>query len=640
MATTYDDYTKARGGKERSVKKESKPGGLGGFLSSLLPTGGGVGGALAGAAGGAALGSAVPIVGTAIGGLLGAIAGGAGGSAVGKFGQNALEGKQDLGEGVGEEALIGGLTSTPITGGLKLLKGAAKAPFVEGAFKKGAQEAGASAIPKMATGLREKAGAELANAGEVASKPGLLNRIQTTGSDMRRDVAGTSRVSDSYTRELDLLDALERNGLKGSASNQYKNIDKSIGKLSEGINAELSVIKNSVPRSDTVNSLRTRVLDEIPEDAMFTRELDRSLSRISKNAANDIDAKELFAIKQEVGNRLGNAFKKLERGGNLTTKEEVDMALWKQLDNEITTLAPTVKQATLDQSKLIAARPALQKQSEKTAGIPLLGVKSKTLERMSQSGRDVVGRAATGKGIIGRATADAASKAEIPAGQGILGAVTRESLLGTRPSMGAEAMPDEALALDETALAGAELGAEEQVDETAQLQERIKAAALQALAAGDTKGLDSIMQVASLLQSFAPAQEKPMSAEASKVVGNANSGLDSLSQLENIIAGQGGEVSKATLVPGRDLFGNLGSNVLGTAEFDNASKNLADVITRLRTGAALTDSEEKFYKAQLPQAFDSPEVIQQKLGTFRDLFQSVASRTGTSGTDIQSAVGM
>jgi len=97
-------------------------------------------------------------------------------------------------------------------------------------------------------------------------------------------------------------------------------------------------------------------------------------------------------------------------------------------------------------------------------------------------------------------------------------------------------------------------------------------------------------------------------------------------------------VPQGTLVPGRELFGNLGANALGTAEYDNASRNLSDVITRLRTGAALTNEEASFYNSQLPQAFDSPEVIAQKLGVFRDLFNSISSRTGSAGTTIEDAL--
>ena len=133
-----------------------------------------------------------------------------------------------------------------------------------------------------------------------------------------------------------------------------------------------------------------------------------------------------------------------------------------------------------------------------------------------------------------------------------------------------------------------------------------------------------------------PASAKPLSAEASKVLANANSGLTSLDQLSSMIS-KGG-VPKGTVIPGRSLLGGAGANLLGTASYDTAARNIADVITRLRTGAALTESEERFYRSQLPQAFDDPETIQQKLQLFNDLFSSIANRTGSAGTSLEDAL--
>lgn len=79
------------------------------WFTSLLPTGGSIGGGLGGAALGASIGSIIPGIGTAIGGILGGALGSAGGAAAGKFGENAMTGQQDLGNGVGDEALSAGV---------------------------------------------------------------------------------------------------------------------------------------------------------------------------------------------------------------------------------------------------------------------------------------------------------------------------------------------------------------------------------------------------------------------------------------------------------------------------------------------------------------------------------------------------
>lgn len=119
------------------------------LAASLLPTGGGIAGTLGGAAAGAAAGSVVPVVGTAIGGLLGAILGGAGGSALGKVGENAIEGNEDLGEGVLGEALLGGVTSLPIGAGFKLARaGAAAAGVGKTSARELLEQAGTQTIGK------------------------------------------------------------------------------------------------------------------------------------------------------------------------------------------------------------------------------------------------------------------------------------------------------------------------------------------------------------------------------------------------------------------------------------------------------------------------------------------------------------
>lgn len=168
-----------------------------------------------------------------------------------------------------------------------------------------------------------------------------------------------------------------------------------------------------------------------------------------------------------------------------------------------------------------------------------------------------------------------------------------------------------------------------------QIQQGLQAAAIEALARGDTQGIAAIKSVMDIVGAGQKA-EKPMSAEAAKVVGNANSGLKSLDQLEAIIS-EGG-VPKGTVLPGRAAFGGFLGNATGTSKYDTISRNVTDAISRLRTGAALTEGEVKFYNSQVPQAFDDPETIRTKVETLRDFFSSVSSRSGTAGTDTQAAI--
>jgi len=602
-----------------------------GFLLDQVSTGGGIAGALGGGATGAAIGTAIfPGAGTAVGGLLGALIGGGLGSAGGEATENAITG-DDLGKNVLQEGLIGGVTSLPIGAGLKLARAGAQA--ATGLGKTSASElvrqAGAQTVGK---GTAKKYGLEL------GSKATAGGRAADLGSDLQRRAANTSKVSDSYTQELGIVDALNRNGLTGSASNMYKNLDSTLGDLSGQIQTQLSTITRTVPRANVIKGLQKRVTDSLPDDPTFARELTRSLERLNKSGSGKVTASELFSFKQDLSSRLSPAFKKMDRGAPLTAKEEVDMALWRSLDDDIAKIAPGVKDLTMDQSRLITARPGLQTASNKTAGIPLLGIKSQKLEQGIQATQNRAGRA-----LAGAAGASAAT-----AGQGIVPLTLRQGL-GRMVVPSAETEDptlDGALATaGQTPFMGdmsLDQGMVEQPAATNPLgysSMELSQALMAALAAGDTDAaeqLGSMYELAAAYEASATEAEKPLSAEASKVVGNANSGLQSLDQLEALISGEGG-VPKGTLVPGRDLFGGAVGNALGTSQFDTVNRNIIDVITRLRTGAALTDQEARFYASQVPQAFDTPDVIQLKLQTFRDLFNSVATRTGSAGTDLQAS---
>lgn len=168
----------------------------------------------------------------------------------------------------------------------------------------------------------------------------------------------------------------------------------------------------------------------------------------------------------------------------------------------------------------------------------------------------------------------------------------------------------------------------------------VQQAYMAALADGDTQAAKMIMDGYKMFGPEATASaNKPLSAESSKVISNANSGLTSLAQLREIMQSDPSAQTKQ-IIPGQSMFGGAVGSALGTSSYNSAQKNIVDVITRLRTGAAITESEEQFYRSMMPQAFDPPETVSQKLDMFQNLFESVANRTGTAGNDTQSLVGL
>ena len=238
-------------------------------LSDLLPSVGGVGGSLGGAAAGAAAGSVVPGVGTAIGGLLGALIGGAGGSALGKVGENAVEGQQDLSKGVGQEALFGGLTSLPIGAGFKLARAGLKVGGDVGAksAKELIQEAGAATLPRRASNLRQTAvnGGNVPQAtGTVAGEPtkaSFQGRARDLGNKLLQSQYGT--IPQPVSRAVKAPDTL--NTLANAGFTKPGEVER-VSSLLGGSNSPVTrAVHDAVGKAGGVDTSRLR---QVFDDAL------------------------------------------------------------------------------------------------------------------------------------------------------------------------------------------------------------------------------------------------------------------------------------------------------------------------------------------------------------------------------------
>lgn len=136
----------------------------------------------------------------------------------------------------------------------------------------------------------------------------------------------------------------------------------------------------------------------------------------------------------------------------------------------------------------------------------------------------------------------------------------------------------------------------------------------QVLAALMFKKAKSISDLKDAYDMYSPTSSKPLNAAQQTLQANAQSGLRALGVVENTLKTDPNATwtSKIPVVSGRSPYAA-------------ASREVADVLTRLRTGAALNKEEQDFYEKQLPQAFDTPQVIQYKLSLFRNLFNKFAT---------------
>lgn len=145
----------------------------------------------------------------------------------------------------------------------------------------------------------------------------------------------------------------------------------------------------------------------------------------------------------------------------------------------------------------------------------------------------------------------------------------------------------------------------------------------QVLAAIMFEKAKSVSDIKTAYEFLSPSAPKPLAAEQQKMQTNAESGLRAIAKVEGILSGD----------PNAPLKSKI-PIVKGRSPYAAAAKEVQDVYTRLRTGAALNDQEQKFYDSQLPQVFDSPETISYKLSLFRDLFSKFAYGQTPASPDI------
>jgi len=143
---------------------------------------------------------------------------------------------------------------------------------------------------------------------------------------------------------------------------------------------------------------------------------------------------------------------------------------------------------------------------------------------------------------------------------------------------------------------------------------------------------DYIQYYAMLDEVFNPVQEAPESPygrPSAEKYALAQSGLGAISQLEQMLAADPGVLQRSA-TPGQNLpvIGGLIRRGAGTGEYEATAQNILDTIARARTGAAMTEAEEAFYRRMLPQPGESPAAVQNKLQLLRGALQPFTGYTG------------
>lgn len=620
----------------------AKPKDNGNWFTNSLSTVGGILGGIGGSFFG-------PGIGTAAGGAVGAGAG--------KWLENLFEGNKDLGDGVLGEAAFGTLGG--IGKGVKAISGAA------GALKGGGslRDAGSilrSGVPRATEAASTKGSSML---GRFATRAQEFD-AKTSGMGVGQKLNGQV-ITPKKSQELYEF-ARSRGVNPGSPIGQARQAEQILQNTTKSLDDSLNTINRSVTNNELAD-LTATATRKVRENAAVTGST-KTLGKFSEKIAKAKDIKALEAIRREADDLAYSA-----TGAKKTSAAAQAKAVRETIDDFLSAISPDYKVIKGDYRNAKDILELTTKNAGSGKGgldilgnkvgssfIPAAGSKGSAILAKAAGGAPppppgVPFRAASGGGAVPPVDGGSVGRSEafggIPNWMKIAGMqLGGRALTGNLPGQGAAAAgvatqgdgqlmqtssdgsfnPATPGATNDTFMSNDPNAMTPPTGQSIYTREAVAKDIQNDLATTGGANMDKYITLFNFMNPET-GTDKPLSAEASKVIGNANSGLRSLGQLSGMID-QGG-VPMGTLVPGRDMLGGLGASVLGTSGYDTAAKNIADVITRLRTGAALTESEEKFYKGQLPQAFDPPEVRQQKLQMFEDLFTSIANQTGGAGTD-------
>lgn len=655
MATSLQEFLAANptylgrantSNRAKAAQQPVKQKGKGGFITSLISEAGGAGGAAGGAALGATLGSVVPGIGTLIGGAVGAGIGGFAGGTAGRGVENKIRDNQNfLGAGgsarsaFGEGALTGALSG--LATGASALKGLKAAGGLKGlsTAANGSDEA-LNLMSKQILNGGKKAGTSIAMNG--MENPGLLSK---TGGSLRTGVLNPKVNASPFgaSQEAGLMKTAQDIGLKGSATNQYQQLPIKFNQITA--QADDILAKNT--KTSTFNNLTNTVKQsskDLPQfvngDEKYTQSLVGELSDLSsKFKSNKISVSEVASAKKDLGSKMDGIFKKVAKGADLNPKEASRYSIWKALDNQIINMAPEAKALTLKQSAMYEMAPGLKAAANKTLGVPLLGVKSKSAERAVQAGQDFAGRALQNTGsAIGAVTGKGGqvlrqAKMQLPGNLiSALNEVQQPQEQPQDPNMD-QTMQDPTMG-ENAPMWQEDIYGPEQPQEAMYSREQAMADIQR-----DPKNASTYMTLYKTFGEEALAKQAPKgpSAATQKQDALVYTGSNAVNNLRSMFQKDPSLIAK-TGVPGRNVLG-IGNRVLGLGEYEAMAQQAIDSVARLRTGAAMTPSEEVFYRRMIPQAGDNSQTVNRKLDELERYFASFQTYgEGTQSQDLTDAL--
>lgn len=476
----------------------------------------------------------------------------------------------------------------------------------------------------------------------VTSKPTLLSKMSTSRTKAASGLKADTGVG-GIERADEAAQTFQRLGISGPPNQQLRKITQVM--QSHGKQVDDILAKNPIQLDGT--AVKAQVAKAI-EDPLKYPDLDLTSAGAQKALMSHLDkyasatnAKEVNDYIKKLNPIAIRAQSKLDKGAALTDKESAALAA-KKAGDEVLSQYPEIAPLKKDMATLFERNGDVTKASEKTVGVPLLGVKSKSLAQAKAgvqskvaAGLNTVDKAAQGKpGVVGKS---------------LLGQLTTRGAAGVGGAIVQGQSPNNTDTTNQTTntitnTANTASTMPQLSDGTAQTAsnsdffsdpEQVKQAYLQALNNGDTETANAIVKGYETFGATAGAG-KPLSAESAKVVSNAQTGIQALTDFNNLIANDPSAFGR-TNIPGVGVLDKVTSGrvsgALGTSGLNAARQQVIDVIARLRTGAAISADEAARFEQFVPQPGDPPEVQQQKSNYLLNQFQMVAQRSGSLATD-------
>lgn len=623
----------------------------GNFLTSLIPSGGGI----AGAAGGAALGSAIlPGVGT----LAGALLGGAFGGGAGKVAENAIEHNR-LSSGVAGEAAINGVLGA---GPLRLAKvgvDAVRGVRAGAGLADALAGAGNSAASMSVT---KSVGDKLAKSGQkLIAKEFRLNPTQQANfaklhgeeatSVLRRygvkapeDIqARIQPLQDSFDSVVSSIPAIGKPELAAGLQKVYQPLLKSPALFEQGLGGQIKQQANELLKLANKGALPADKVNEL------RKTFDAAVNYTQKGAP------EYNVIKKTADALRGTLQTAADKAGVKTPEGLSFKDVGKEL-RKLYGLDDVVgKQAYLGTGSLPLSLGNTPGTVIGSAGGPLGAAAGYVGNAVVNS---PMGRRVTANGAI-KLGEKLAAKGENTVPYSLMSTSKRIAPVGLAGALMGQLPSNSSAQIPTTTTTSTNMPSMANMPELSQTDanmstgndpmapENLQASIKQILASGGTlKDASDFVSLATALQKVqattAPTAgySKPTASQYAQGI----SGQQSIQQLQQLLQQDPSLISKNAIPgQGQGVLGSLLSGALGTSDYKAVTHNILNSIARINTGANMPVEEEQFYrKTYLPQPGDSDKTKQDKINALQTFFNPITNYGGgqPDATDLASALGI